>query len=142
MGAAATQIGRVVFHGALALVVTLVLVPALTAEAGLGDYRCTDSGRAYHGNARLIRNPAVVSADRVYAHIEEYRTIVRENLTDQDVRYHFLLKQASKKFTKAVKAMARARGHDFVAEVGSILVVREGADEPADRTSEVIAEFD
>ena len=121
--------------------VTLVLALAPLAEAGLGDYRCTDPGRVYHGNARLIRKPAVVSADRVYGEIPEYQTILREGLTDKDVRYHFLMKEASKKFSRAVKAMARAHSHDFVAEVGAIEVVRKGATEPPDRTSEVIAKL-
>ena len=124
-----------------ALVCLLVVAPTLlapTASADIGDYRCTDPGRVYHGNPRLIRRPAVVSADRIYARIPEYQEILREGLTDRDVRYHFLMKQASKKFAKAVKAMARAKGHDFVAEQGSILVVREDAPRPPDRTGEVI----
>lgn len=124
---------------AVALAVTFVLVFSSVAQAGLGDYQCTDTARVYHGNARLIRKPAVVSADRVYAHIEEYQTIVRENLSDKDVRYHFLMKEASKKFAKAVKLMARALGHDFVAEVGAVVVVRKGAPEPQDRTAKVIS---
>lgn len=119
--------------------VTFVLLAAPAAEAGLGDYRCTDNGRVYHGNARLIRKPAVVSADRVYSRIPEYQQILREGLTDKDVRYHFLMKEASKKFTRAVKAMAKALGFDFVAEVGAITVVRKGAKEPPDKTSDVIS---
>ncbi len=124
-----------------ALVCLLVLGPALlapAASADIGDYRCTDPGRVYHGNPRLIRRPAVVSADRVYARIDEYQAILREGLTDRDVRYHFLMKEASKKFARAIKAMARAERHDFVAEQGAILVVREDAPRPPDRTSEVI----
>ena len=120
----------------------LVLAPTLlagVAAADIGDYRCEDPGRVYHGNARLIRKPAAVSADRVYRQIPEYQTILRENLNDNDVRYHFLMKEASKKFSKAVKAMARAKGHDFVAEIGAIEVVKDGAPEPPDRTSEVIS---
>lgn len=121
------------------LAVVFVLLAAPAAEAGLGDYRCNDNGRVYHGNARMIRNPAVVSADRVYGQIEEYQTIVREGLTDEDVRYHFLMKVASKKFSRAVKAMARSLGYDFVAEIGAVEVVREGAAAPPDRTDEVIS---
>jgi len=118
-----------------------LLLLASPARAALGDYRCTDTGRVYHGNARLIRKPSVVSADRVYQHIEEYRQILSENLTEKDVRYHFLMKEASKRFLTAVKAMAREDGFDFVAEVGSIEVVREGAPEPVDKTDAVIAKL-
>jgi len=123
------------------LSLTALLLLASTAEAGLGDYRCTDTGRVYHGNARLIRKPAVCSADRVYRHIPEYRQILSEHLTEKDVRYHFLMKEASQKFLKAVKGMARASGFDFVAEVGAVQVVRDGAPEPADKTDAVIAKL-
>ncbi len=133
------SIGRVVVPTVLAL--TAVLLLASTAEAGLGDYRCTDTGRVYYGNARLIRKPAVCSADRVYRHIPEYRQILAEHLTEKDVRYHFLLKEASKKFLKAVKATARAGGFDFVAEVGAVKVVRDGAPKPVDKTDTVIAKL-
>ena len=129
-------IRRLVVPGVLAL--TTVLLLASAAEAGLGDYRCTDTGRVYHGNARLIRKPAVCSADRVYRHIPEYKTILAENLTEKDVRYHFLMKEASQKFLKAVKGMARESGFDFVAEVGAVQVVRDGAPEPVDKTDAVI----
>ena len=128
--------------GPVLLGLTALLLLATTAEAGLGDYRCTDTGRVYHGNARLIRKPSVCSADRVYRHIPEYRQILSENLTEKDVRYHFLMKQASRKFLKAVKAMARAEGYDFTAEVGAVEVVREGAPQPADRTDAVISKLD
>lgn len=123
------------------LSLTALLLLAGTAEAGLGDYRCTDTGRVYHGNARLIRKPAVCSADRVYRHIPEYQQILSEGLTEKDVRYHFLMKEASRKFLKAVKAMAREGGFDFVAEVGSVEVVRSEAPEPVDETDRVIAKL-
>ena len=133
------RIGRLVVPTVLAL--TALLLLATPAQAGLGDYRCTDTGRVYHGNSRLIREPAVCSADRVYQHIPEYRQILSENLTEKDVRYHFLMKEASQKFLKAVKAMARDGGFDFVAEVGAVQVAREGAAEPADKTDAVIAKL-
>ena len=129
--------GRTLGCAVIAAVVFLFVV-APAAQAGLGDYRCSDTGRVYYGNARLIRKPAVVSADRVYRHISEYQQILKEGLTDNDVRYHFLMKQASKRFLKAVKSMARALGYDFVAEVGAVQVVRQGAGVPVDRTDDVI----
>ena len=132
-------VGRIVIPTLLSMAALLLL--ATTAEAGLGDYRCTDTGRVYHGNARLIRKPAVCSADRVYRHIPEYRQILSEHLTEKDVRYHFLMKEASQKFLKAVKAMAREGGFDFVAEVGAVQVVREGAKQPVDKTDAVIAKL-
>lgn len=125
----------------LAILVVLAAAPQ-SADAAIGDYRCTDPGRVYHGNPRLIRKPAVISADRVYARIPEYRKILDERLTDKDVRYHFLMKKASARFSKAVRAMARAHGHDFVAEVGAVEVEKKGATRPTDRTSDVISRLD
>ena len=138
-GSSRGPISRIVFPTLLAVTALLLLAP--TAQAGLGDYRCTDTGRVYHGNARLIRKPAVCSADRVYRHIPEYRQILSEHLTEKDVRYHFLMKEASQKFLKAVKATAREGGFDFVAEVGAVQVVREGAKAPVDKTDAVIAKL-
>ena len=123
----------------LALACVLVLAAAAPASAGLGDYRCTDPGRIYYGSPRLIRTPAVVSADRIYGQIKEYQEILREGLTAKDVRYHFLMKKASKKFSRAIRSMANDLDHNFVAEQGSIRVVRKDAPPPPDRTSEVIS---
>lgn len=124
---------------AVLLGLLLVVAGAAPAWAAVGDYRCTDPGRVYHGNPRLIRDPAEISADRVYGRIPEYQKILDENLTDKDVRYHFLMKKASERFAKAVKEMARDKGHDFVAEVGAVEVVKEDAAQPPDRTDDVIA---
>jgi hypothetical protein len=130
--------GLAVTAGAFLFVCLLGAAPAF---AGVGDYRCTDTSRVYHGDARLIRNPATIAADRVYAQIPEYQEILRKGLTDGDVQYHFLMKEASKKFAKAVRAMARANGHDFVAEDGAVEPAREGVAPPPDRTSEVIRQL-
>lgn len=120
---------------------SLILLAGV-ALAGIGDYRCSDPGRAYYGNPRLIRKPAVVSADRIYQRIPEYKSILDEKLTDGSVRYHFLMKKASARFAKAIKKMARAEGHDFIAEVGAIDIVKKGAKSPPDRTTEAIAKLD
>ena len=125
----------------LALACVLVLAATAPAWADLGDYRCTDPGRVYFGNPRLIRTPAVVSADRIYGQIKEYQQILREGLTSRDVRYHFLMKKASKKFAKAIQAMARGQGHNFLGERGAIRVARKDAPPPPDRTSEVISKL-
>lgn len=107
-------------------------------SADVGCYRCADPSKVYMGNPRLFQKPAVISADRVYQQIPEYREILDSGLTDKDVRYHFLMKKASERFTKAVKSMARGSGHDLVAEIGAVEAVRGECPEPPDRTSEVI----
>ena len=120
----------------------LALVSVLlvgTAEAGVGDYRCVDQTKVYMGNAKLFQRPCVISGDRVYRSISEYREILDKGLTDKDVRYHLLMKKASKKFADAVKKMARKHRHDLVAEHGAVEPKKEGVAKPKDRTSEAIA---
>ena len=123
-------------------IIVALVVLAQGAFAAIGEYRCSDPGRVYYGNARLIRKPAVVSADRIYQRIPEYRKILDEKLSDKDVRYHFLMKKASERFAKAVKKMARAKSHDFVAEIGAVEVLKDKAKKPPDRTQEVIDRLD
>src|SRR5262245_55398283 len=125
-------------RGSASLVVLLaacgLLALAVPAAADLGAYQCVDASKVYLGNAKLFQKPAVISADKVYAQIAEYREIVEKGLTEKDPRYHFLMKKASERFSKAVKASARAFGHDLVAEVGAVEVLRKDAEAPPDRT--------
>ncbi len=83
-------------------------------------YRVDDVTQVYVGNPRLFKKPCVVSTDRVYRSIPEYQEIVDKNLTDKDVRYHFLMRKASDKFSRAVQALARDQGYDLVAAKGSV----------------------
>lgn len=105
---------------------------------GLGDYSCSDPSKAYYGNVGLIRRPAVVRSEAVYALIPEYREIRAKGLSDKDTKYYFLLKQASARFTEAVKEAARAGRYDFVAETGTVRREDPDAEEPADLTDAVI----
>jgi hypothetical protein len=125
----------------LAAVLALVPATALAAPGSrceLGDYRVLDGGQVYYGNARLVRSPCTISADRIYQSIPEYREILEQGLTDKDVRYHFLMKKASERFARAVKEMARAEGYDLVVEAGAIVPAKEGVPDAPDRTADVI----
>ena len=127
--------------GQSAVALLLVSVFALAgpaAFASVGDYKCTDCDKVYFGNARLFKKPCVISADKVYRHIKEYKEILDKGLTDKDVRYHFLMKKASKRFNEAVKQMARDLDHDLVAETGTVKAAKKDAKDPPDRTDEVI----
>jgi hypothetical protein len=125
------------------LALALALSCAAVAVAGVGDYRCGDESKVYHGNPRLFQKPCHLSADRVYAEIPEYQEIVRKGLTDKDPRYHFLMKKASERFGEAVKAMARdaAYNHDLVAEDGTIRKEKQDAADIPDRTDATIAKL-
>ena len=116
---------------ATAIVVALLaaaVTPREAAADGKPVYRVDDTTLVYFGNPRLFRKPCEVSADRVYRAIPEYREILDKNLTEKDVRYHFLMKKASEKFAAAVKALARDLSHDLVAGTGA--VQRNATDAP------------
>ena len=110
-------------------------------DRGWRDYAVSDGSPTYHGTPQLFSRPAVVRADDVYARIPQYQTIRSEGLSDSVPRYHFLMKEASQQFSRAVRLMAGDMGHDYVGEVGSIEVRRDGAAPPPDRTAEVIAKL-
>jgi hypothetical protein len=122
---------------ALVLGLSVLLGAALPAFAEAGDYRVSEGGQVYLGNARLFSRPCVVSADTVYKQIPEYREICEKGLTDKDARYHFLMKKASEKFLEAVRQMAKEFDFDLVAEVGAVKTTRREAAAPPDRTADV-----
>lgn len=105
---------------------------------GFGDYDFTDKARIYYGRATLARRPAVVNSSRVYARIPEYIQIKRDGVSHNKPQYHLLMQKASKRFTRAVTAAARARRHDVVAEVGTIEVLDSDLAKPPDLTDDVV----
>jgi hypothetical protein len=102
-------------------------------------YRVDDVSLVYLGNPRQFKKPAEVSADRVYRAIPEYKEILDKNLTDKDVRYHFLMKKASEKFSKSVDALGRDFSYDLVAGKGAVILVAKDAPVVPDATDAAIA---
>ncbi|MFO0933432.1 MAG: hypothetical protein U1E39_12065 [Planctomycetota bacterium] len=119
---------RLTLGGAL-LAVLLAVAATPAAADDKADYRVVDPSGVYLGNPRLFRKPVLVNCDRVYRAIPEYVEILEKNLTDRDVRYHFLMRKASDKFAAAVRSVASEGGYDLVAGVGS--VVPSSAETPA-----------
>jgi hypothetical protein len=103
------------------------------------SWRVDDPTLVYLGNPRLFKKPCVVSADRVYRSIPEYQEILEKNLTDKDVRYHFLMKKASDKFSRAIKDLARDLSYDLVAGVGALSPANKDTPAATDETSAAIA---
>ena len=127
---------------AAAFVLLATVLATSAAMAGAGDYSCDDPSKVYYGNERLFRKPAEVDCDRVYGRISEYQEIIRRRLTDKDPEYHMLMKKASKRFTAAVKKMAVSKGHDLVAQQGTVVKADDKAKDVPDRTDEVIQALD
>lgn len=126
----------------LAVLAALLAGLATSAYAGVGDYTCSDPSKVYYGNQRLFQRPAHVDCDRVYAQISEYQEVVRRRLTDKDPQYHILMKKATKRFSAAVKKMARAKNHDLVAQTGFVQKAKEKAKAIPDQTQAVIDALD
>ena len=125
----------------VALVVGALVVSLLPATARADDkapaYRVDDPSLVYVGNPRLFKKPCLVSADRVYKSIPEYVEILDKNLTDKDVRYHFLMKKASDKFLHAIREAGKEGGYDLVAGTGAV----SGTPTPPDITDAAIGKI-
>ncbi len=111
---------RVILGGAL-LAVLLAATAGPAAAEDKTDYRVVDPSGVYFGNPRLFKKPVLVNCDRVYRAIPEYVEILEKNLTDRDVRYHFLMRKASDKFAAAVRSVATEGGYDLVAGIGTVV---------------------
>jgi hypothetical protein len=102
------------------MVLGAVVVTARADDEPKHDFEVVDSSAVYYGSARHPKTPAQCSADDVWAEIPEYKTIIKEELTEKDPRYHLLLKRATKRFQSALKKLANRDGHDVIGEIGSI----------------------
>ncbi len=102
-------------------------------------YRVNDPSLVYLGNPRQFKKPCVVDADRVYRAIPEYQEILQKNLTDRDVRYHFLMKKASDKFSKAIRDLARDFAYDLVAGAGAVSAATPDTPPVPDETQNTIS---
>ena len=94
--------------------------PRVTIAAQNSDYEVVDSGGIYFGRGSHPRAPAEVAADSVWAEIPEYRQIVAEELTDDDPKYHILLRKATARFDRALGKAAERDGYDMIGEIGAI----------------------
>ena len=106
------------------LVGAFVLCAASASHAASKhDFEVVDSSAIYYGSGKHPKTPAVCAADDVWAEIPEYKTIVEDELTASDPRYHLLLKRATKRFQRALKKLARRDSYDMIGESGSIKAV-------------------
>ena len=108
----------------IALALTAVLLPAAdAADEPKHDFEVVNASAIYYGRAKHPKTPAQCRADDVWAQIPEYKKILDEELTDNDPRYHLLLKRATKRFQSALKKLAKRDSYDVIGEIGSIKAV-------------------
>ena len=140
------RVGRPVLRRVIGWLAVLVVVISIAPSVRADDakekgpaYRVIDVSLVYMGNPRLFKKPCVVDADRVYKSIPEYVEIVEKNLTDRDVRYHFLMKKASDKFAKALRGLVKDLEYDLIASVGAIVPTTADAPVVVNATDGAIA---
>ena len=110
-------------------------------ERGFRDYAFSgDGGDVYVGNRSMIRRPATVDTDRVYAQIAEYGQA--RSFGNNHPKYLMFMKKATKRFTDAVAKAARANNRGFVTRTGLVTPKRDGIPEPIDLTDEAIRALD
>ena len=103
----------------------LLLSGAGMAAASTHEFEVTSADDIYYGTGRHPKTPAVMKAADVWAKIPEYKQILKEELTDDDPKYHLLMKKATERFNKALKKLARRDGYDTLGEVGSIKALKK-----------------
>jgi len=111
---------------------------SLSLAASKHDFEVVNSDSIYYGSGKHPKTPAVCDADEVWAEIPEYQTIVEEELTASDARYHLLLKRATKRFQRALKKLAEREGYDMIGETGSIKAVGDEKKEIPTATKDLI----
>ena len=123
---------------ALAFVLLGGLAPRVTIAAQGSDYEVVDSSGIYFGRGSHPRSPAEAIADSVWAEIPEYKQIVEEELTDDDPKYHILLRKATARFDRALSKAAERDGYDMIGEAGSIARLDDDASAIPDITDDLI----
>jgi hypothetical protein len=109
----------------------MVLVVLALGSIGLAVVEAGDAGAKYEfevvkpeeiyfGSGKHPKAPGVMTADDVWAAIPEYKRILEDELTDEDARYHLLMKKAAERFSKALKKLAKRDSYDMLGEDGSI----------------------
>ena len=121
---------RISVVGIVACVLALAVLPA-RGEKQDHDYEVTDPSAVYLGSGKHPKSPAVILADKVWAEIPEYKTILEEGLTDEDPRYHLLMRKATKRFEDALVKEAKRESYDLIAEVGAVKALKKGKKIPS-----------
>ena len=139
---------RAVFVAVLA---TALIAPSLSPRPGDATAVADDGGKkrkkkkkksvpkkdVFLGKHNAFETPAEVDVSKVYAEIEEYKTILEKKLEPEEAEYSILLSKASSRFRKAVRKAAKAGGYDLVARLGSV----KGVDDVPDISQDVIDEL-
>ena len=98
----------------------LLMAGAQVAAEAAHDFEVTSADDIYYGTGKHPKTPAAMKAADVWAKIPEYKQILADELTDDDAKYHLLMKKATERFNKALKKLAKRDGHDMLGETGSI----------------------
>lgn len=115
----------------------LAALPSVRADEGHA-FEVVDEDGIYHGKGKHPKTPAITKADDVWAEIPEYKSIVDDELDEDDAEYHILMRKATERFVQALKKVAKRDGYDMIGEKGSIESKGDIKKEIPDVTKELI----
>ena len=107
------------------VLVALVGCMAMVSAADSHDYEVVTPDQIYLGKGKHPKTPAVIKADDVWDQIPEYKKIVEDELTEDDPKYHILMKKATARFNKGLKKLSKRDSHDMIGEKDSIKVLNK-----------------
>ncbi|MEM7165465.1 MAG: hypothetical protein AAF581_08375 [Planctomycetota bacterium] len=115
--------GRTLLQALVVLAAFLVFTSAPLAIADGEKPKATiiDPTKVYLGKPQSFKKPAIVHFAKVTPFIPEYRKIKEEGLKPTDAEYQILAQEGSKRFRRTVKAVAKKKGFDLVAEHNAVL---------------------
>ncbi len=134
------MLSRIGVHHLLSLITALGLLgssPLVLAGDG-HSFEVVDSDAIYFGEGTHPKTPAVILCDEVWGAIPEYKKILDDDLSDDDPKYHQLMKKATERFQKALSKVAKREGYDMIGEEGSIAAVGEVKKEIPDATKDLV----
>lgn len=107
-----------------------------TAFAGDAD-KSVEASAVFYGDMRSWEKPAALDDDAVYREIPEYQEVCDKKLATDDPKYGILMSKARAKFRRAVRKVAKDKGFDLVARVGSV----RGVDDVPVVTQDVVSKL-
>lgn len=99
---------------------TTIVMTAVVAVAFADSYRVIDRTKVYFGCTDAFSSPATVDSTRLMEVLPPVKTIKEDGVKKDSARWFILTNEANQQFQKALKAVAKEKGHDLIAEVGAV----------------------
>lgn len=111
---------KTVNHKLWALGKVALVALAIWATPLMQAKTARDEATVYIGNPTNFSNAAVIDARAVRDRIPAYQEIRDQAIVEKDPRYWPLARKGNEIFVAALRKVCKERGHDLVAESGSL----------------------